>query len=139
MSKPNIPKYPYRRVKPAGKPSPKIINSLLRKDVVSGVMQPSCKPPDDFIKREQKSSVIEKYLHDIPTPKWLLARFERHTSRKVIMNDIITRLRRAPSKKNFRLTQRLLNEMGRRPGGGRYIHRQITQDLINEFQIKKEE
>ena len=118
MSPQEIPRYPFRRIGAAEKPTPKVLRS--------------------YLDREKKLAVTEKSIHGVRPPRWLLARIERHAPVGVVVDDLLKRLRRAPSAKNIRFTQCGLNELGRRRGGGKLLRRTITQQLFDEFQAKWE-
>jgi hypothetical protein len=132
-----MPKYSFRRVKPAEPPTAKNLRGLIRHDTASGGKQPRLKPTTGFLELEKKSAVIEKHLPGIRVPKWYYARRTRGASLNAVWNEMLKRLRRAPSESNLRLAQYLLNEQGRRRGGGKFVHRTVTQKLVDEFQAKE--
>lgn len=136
MRQPKIPKYPFRRVGSAERQSAKTIKSLAREAYASGQGKPKYKPAKQYLDREKNIAVTERPVHGIKPPKWLLARFARHASIKVVINDLFERLRRAPSKRTILFTQYGLNEIGRRRGGGRLLRQTITQSLVDKFQAK---
>lgn len=138
MKQPKVPKYPFRRVGPADKPTQNDLRSLARSAYASGKGEAKIKPSKQYLDLEKKKAVMEKPAHGIRPPKWLLARMARHAPTRVIVGDLIKRLRRLPSEKNIRFTQCGFNELGRRRGGGKLLRRTITQQLVDEFQAKGE-
>lgn len=133
MPQRRIPSYPYNRVKPAGKPTEKEWHSLNRNNIASGPGKPRLKPPKKFLDRQKKAAVSESPPYLVKPPRWVLARFARHVKVSVVCNDLIKRLRRAPSKRAFIETQQGFNEIGRRRGGGKLLRSIITQKLVDKF------
>jgi len=138
MSPQEIPRYPFRRIGAAEKPTPKVLRSLARPETASGRPETRLRLSRSYLDREKKLAVTEKSIHGVRPPRWLLARIERHAPVGVVVDDLLKRLRRAPSAKNIRFTQCGLNELGRRRGGGKLLRRTITQQLFDEFQAKWE-
>jgi hypothetical protein len=56
----------------------------------------------------------------------------------VVAKDLLDRLRRAPGERNLRTTRNALQELGRRRGGGRFLRKLVTQELVDEFQAKED-
>ncbi len=139
MKQPKIPKYPFRKVGPAEKPSHNALKSLARTDCAAGPGKLKYRPSQRFHDREKALAMTEKPVYGIRPPKWLLARIARHASVTVVIEDLLKRLRRAPTRKAILFTQCGLNELGRRRGGGALLRRIITQKLVDEFQAKGEE
>lgn len=136
MKQPKVPKYPFRRVGSADKPSEKTLKSLACKEITSGQGKPKLRLSKRSLDRERKLAVVEKSVHGMRPPKWLLARIAKHAPVRVVMDDVFRRLRRTPSENNLRFTQRALNELGRRRGGGKLLRQTVTQKLVDEFQAK---
>ena len=138
MPKPKQPKNPFRRVKPAAKLKDRDFKKLDRGTTAAGAVKAPRKLPQSVQAREKTIAAVEKPLHGTRPQRWVLARVARHASPRVIAKDLIDRLRRAPSEKNLRATRDGLHELGRRRGGGRFIRRLVTQELVDEFQAKED-
>ena len=139
MSRQRIPKYPYKQVKPAEPPTESEWVSMNREDIASGPGKPRLTPPKKFLDHEKKTAITESPPYRVKPPRWVLARIARHVKVSVVCNDLITRLRRAPSKRAYIETQQGFNEIGRRRGGGKLLRSIITQELVDEFIERGEE
>lgn len=133
MPQSRIPKYPYKVVNKAKKPTEKDWYSLTHGEIASGQGKPKQKPPIKFLEFQKKATVTESLPSRLKPPRWVLARFARHAKISVVSNDLLKRLRRAPSKRAFIETQQGFNEIGRRRGGGKLLRSIITQELVDEF------
>jgi hypothetical protein len=136
MLQPKIPKYPFKRVGLAARPMQRDWHIMTSAEIDAGPGLKSHMPPQRILEIQKDASITEIPAYRSVPPKWVLARIARHVSVKVVCEDLITRLRRAPSKRAYLETQLGFNELGRRRGGGKLLRRFITQDLVDEF-IKK--
>ena len=129
--------YPFRRLKPPKDPTVKEMVSLNRDVTACGYYRPKKAFPRKWLKHAKTMVMKNEIPEDFRAPRWIEARIARRASMKVILDDIIKRLRRAPSERAFRLVLLALNEIGKRRGGGRLLRRTITQKLVNEFQARR--
>ena len=136
MAKPKIPKYPFKRVGSAEKPTVKMLKSMNREYQSSGQGKTRIKPSRKFLARERIMADNERPVRNLRAPKWLLSRIARHAPVKLVVNDLVERLRRSSTEKNLRFTQAGFNELGRMRGGGKLIRGIVTQKLVDEFQVK---
>lgn len=131
-----IPKYPFRKVGVAKKPTHQEWHRMMNAEIKSGPAVENQIPSRVLLDVQKKAAITEIPPYHTTPPRWVLARVARHARISVVCNDLITRLRRAPSKRAFIETQQGFNELGRRRGGGKLLRRIITQELVDEFIAK---
>jgi hypothetical protein len=139
MSKIEKIDYPFARAAEASEPDKKRLRSLGRPETAAGPAEPAARPPARFLDQEVASVTVDGRQAEIRPPKWFYARVARGASSAQVMNDMAVRLRRAPSERALRLTRRVLEEVGRRRGGGRLVRRAMTQELVDEFLVQEKE
>jgi len=136
MLEPRIPRYPFRKVGNAKKPTALEWHRMTNAEIKSGPAAEELTIDRRIIDIQKKAAITEIPPYKTTPPRWVLARVARHARINVVCNDLITRLRRAPSKRAFIETQQGFNELGRRRGGGKLLRRVITQELVDEFIAK---
>ena len=94
---------------------------------------PSDKPHlDAFLTKEK--DIVEKFQPaNVEIPLWLKAKIETKASPPDVLNFLIDRVKKAPSKDALVLMQMVLNDIGRKPDGDMHFNQLIQKQNIPEF------
>jgi hypothetical protein len=130
------------RVKPKGvleAIQPGLVQGFLSPDSDSGAGKPKESPPMKYVEKERKEAetLDPEFWKD--GPDWLKKQLnceEEHNYAETF-EMMLKSLREKPSEKNLRLAQKVLNEIGRFKEGGKFLTKEITQKLLDEFQAKE--
>ncbi|MFX0104351.1 MAG: hypothetical protein ACFE75_02530 [Candidatus Hodarchaeota archaeon] len=118
----------------AKQPTWEDISSLTRLATTVGQEKPKIRHYSrEFLRQEIEETETDSAIVRESPPDWLHALVKRKASRQEIFDETFKKLRKNPNERNLRLTQMILNEIGRFEDAGEFLSRQITQKLVNEF------
>jgi len=124
--------YPYKKVT-ASEPSASDGASIQRGDSNSGSGTAPRALPKAFEDRQRKSNLDEPQIADALTQRFIYAHAERRASSRTVLDEVASRAKRAPSRKNLERMQAVANEIGRRRGGGKLLREVVTQVLVDQL------
>lgn len=138
MSTQKLPRYPFRKLKPAAEPSQDDLRKLFDGvESAAGAGKPVAEVPKAFRDRQRTVATRMSDPADTAVPRWLYARIERGASPEQIAEDVLKRLRRAPSERALRQSAAMLEELSRRRGGAKLLTEVVSQKLVRELEAKE--
>jgi hypothetical protein len=99
----------------------------------AGAMVPTQKAAAAAFLTKEKATVQHYRPAKVKLPKWLTAKIESKASPKEVLEYLVDRVKKAPSKDSLVLMQMVFNEIGRRPEGNIAIRQVIQQHNMVEF------
>lgn len=92
-------------------------------------------PPDSDFVRGQKKKVMREGTEPFSEkhPAWVRALAEKKVGDEELLDAARKHVSRAPSRPNLLVAQAILNDVGRKPGGGERMRKMITQDLVDQL------
>ena len=127
------PKNPFRKVGAAKKIRTEDAVSATYEPTRSGAADRTPRVPAAFDPREQASAIDDPLITDAMTRRFLYGHIERKTSIDGVLESAGKSSVRAPSTRNLERMRSVVNEMGRRRGGGRKLRSTLTQELVDEI------
>lgn len=122
------------RTKPAGPPDEA---ELRQQTAVTRAGRGGRPPASRFVKEEGRQVTFEgRKPFSRAQPAWLRALAEKKADDDQVVEVALRRLSRAPSKGNLELAQAILNDLGRKEGGGPRLRRALTQKLVDQITEK---
>ena len=83
--------------------------------------------------RKEKQEVAFDDQKPVEIPNWLKAKITKRTTPEEVLEYLMERVRRAPSKNALLLAQYIINDLGRRPGGSKTFKRAVTKEQVKEI------
>lgn len=99
----------------------------------SGKPDRTPKVPRAFLRRMSKASIEGSGLESYRRPEWIARIVKAKGSTAPALDELAARTLKEPSEENLRGARLILNDVGRRPRGGRLIRRKLTQELVSEL------
>jgi hypothetical protein len=119
-----------RSTPPGPTPTEEQARAMALRELRSG---PGTKIPDEQILRPRWSSEKER----IPEmPLWLRALIEKKATDEEVIDALEKRLRRAPTHETLLLANALSRDLTRRTGNSEWLHKLLTQELVNAIAQK---
>lgn len=129
----------FEPVETAVLPSRDDLLSLHQHEGNSGAGEvPKQKVDQDFQRLESATELSRSEMSKIQPPKWVYARIMRGTVDADLIELLMRRMRRVPNHEMHLLAEMLLNDIGRKPEGGRLIHQMLDQRIAYELQSVQE-
>jgi len=91
------------------------------------------KPHIDAFLTKEKAAVEHYQRTTVEIPNWLKAKIETKASPTEVLDFLIDRVKKAPSKDSLLLMQMVLNDMGRKPDGSKHFNLLIQKQNVVEF------
>ena len=133
-----LPRYPFRKQKPAPELSTEDLHKLFDGvESAAGAGLPVAEVPKAFRERQRAVAGRMPDPADTTVPRWLYARIERGAKPEQIADDVLARLRRAPSERALRQSAAMLEELARRRGGAKLLTEVVSQELVRELEVKE--
>lgn len=98
-----------------------------------GPITPAEKPARDAFLVKEKDTVLQFQRQAVEIPNWLKAKIETKATPTEVLDYLMERVRKAPSKDSLILMQMVLNDIGRKPDGNKHFSALIQKQNIVEF------
>lgn len=126
-----------RPSEPRPQPEERELQHLAAQSAESSAGKGEAAPRTRFTAHERERVLPPVRLFKSEQPRWVRALAERRADDDELLDTVVKRLRRAPTRSNLLLAQAILHDLGRKPGGGERLRKIITQDLVDEIQNRE--
>lgn len=123
--------------KPEERDLEKEIGLMARPEMASGVTKRSRIPGSRKMER-RGIKASRAWVDDFERPQWLVDLKDKKVSKEELFEETINQLEKKPNRKNFRIAQMVLTELGRMEDGKQFLLEKLDPKLIAKF-IPREE
>lgn len=87
-------------------------------------------PPRSKFVTNEKNQLLRPKISSKTQPRWVRSLAEKKVNSQLTAKATLLLLEKFPVGSNLIVSQNVLNDLGRKPGGGPLLHKMITQKLV---------